>query len=395
MTDLFAGRARRCVCAWVALIMMVPVTFVSRAAENEAPVFARQVIGGDLLRILVDESPDLEGVYTVAGDGSIDFNFVGRVFVEGKTVEEVAAHIKERLEASYFKKATVSVEVSEYYSGSIMILGAVQNPGTLPYRGNEIITLLEAIIAVGGMTERAAADQVKIFRWRTGGSMERDVITVDIKRIMTEYDFARDQYLRARDIVVVPELGADGGVSEFLALGEFGKSGFHPVTGDMNMIRAVSLAGGVTKEAYLEGGRVLRPGADGNYTVIPVDFARLFGAADMRMNIAIFPGDIMFVPSATQTSAGKVYFLGEVDKPGMVPLPVGGSATLARTILQIGGLAKFANGSAIKIQRKSPDGSTQTLVFDAENILKTGNFDLDLPLQDEDVIMVPGKLFSF
>lgn len=383
--------------ALLRVFALVTVLWVSSPPAYPAaqPEFAKTIMGGELLRITVDESSDLNGVYTVAGDGSIDFNYVGRVNVEGKTVDEVAEHIKSVLEATYFKRATVSVEVSEYYSGSIMILGAVGNPGTIPYKGNEIVTLLEAIIGAGGLTERAASDKVKIFRWRSGGTMEREVITVDIKQIMSDYDFSRDQYLRARDIVVVPELGEDGAVSEFLALGEFSKTGFFPVSGDMNMIRAVSLAGGVSKEAHLEGGRILRPGGDGNYSIIPVDFSRLFGAADMKMNVPVYAGDILFIPSTTQGSAGKVYFLGEVENPGMYPLPVGGMATLARTILQRGGLGKFSNGSAIKIQRKSPDGSTQTLVFDADKILKTGDFDKDLPLQDEDVIMVPGRLFGF
>lgn len=226
--------------------------------------------------------------------------------------------------------------------------------------------------------------------------MEREVITVDLNAIMKGYDFTKDQYLRPRDIVVVPELGQSGDVSEFLALGEFSNTGFFPVTSELNMIRAVSLAGGVSKEANLENARVLRPSGDGNYSVIPVDLARLFGAADMKANIQIYAGDILFVPSATQGSAGKVYFLGEVDNPGMFPLPVGGGmATLARTILQRGGLGKFSDASKIKVQRKSADGIAKTMVFDAGKILKTGDFDNDLPLQDEDVIMVPGKLFNF
>lgn len=390
--DSFDARKRRHLFLLFAFLLC---TAVHGSGTTVAPAIVKTVMGGDLLRITVDESSDLDGVYAVAGDGSIDFNYAGRINVEGKTIEEVSAHIKSVLESSLFKQATVSVEISDYYSGSIMLLGAVSNPGSIPYKGNEVVTLLETIISRGGLTERAAADQVKIFRWRSGGSMEREVITVDLKRIMNDYDFTKDQYLRPRDIVVVPELGEDGNISEFLALGEFSKTGFFPITGDMNMIRAVSLAGGVTKEAHLEGGRVLRPGGDGNYSVIPVDFSRLFGAADMKMNVSVFPGDIIFIPSASQGSAGKVYFLGEVESPGMYPLPVGGMATLARTILQRGGLGKFSNGSAIKIQRKSPDGTTQTLVFDADKILKTGDFDKDLPLQDEDVIMVPGKLFGF
>ena len=379
----------------LALATLAGPLFIYGQSGSESNLFDKKIIGGDLLRITVDESTDLDGVYTVAGDGSIDFSYAGRVSVEGMNVDEVAAKLKSALESSLFKRATVSVEVSEYYSGSIMLLGAVRSPGTLPYKGNEIITLMEAIIGAGGVTDRAAADQVKIFRWRTGANPGREMITVNFNSIMEDYDFSLDQYLRPRDIVVVPELGQDGGVSEFLALGEFGSTGFFPVTDDMNMIRAVSMAGGLSNEAQMEGGRVLRPDSEGNYSIIPVDFARLFGAADMRMNIQVFAGDILFVPSANQQSAGKVYFLGDVENPGMFPLPVGEMATLTRTILQRGGLGKFSNGSAVRIQRKSPDGNTQTLVFDVDRILKSGNFDQDLPLQDEDVIMVPGKLFGF
>lgn len=374
-------------------MLLISGTVDLRASAQEE--FSRILVGGDLIRVVVDEDPGLEGVYTVAGDGSIDFSYVGRIEVEGLTVEEAATRIKGRLEESYFKQATVMVEVSQYFSGSIMILGAVRSPGTLPYKGNEIITLLEAIIAVGGMTDRAASDQVKIFRWKSGGSMEREVINVDIKRIMSEYDFSRDQYLRPRDIVVVPEMGEDGAPSQFLALGEFGNTGYHPVTENMNMIRAVTMAGGLGRDAHLESGRVLRPGSEGNYSIIPVDFARLFGSADMGMNITVYPGDIIFLPSASQASGGKVYFLGEIAQPGMYPLPISGvDATLARTILQRGGLGKFSNGSAVRVLRKARDGTQETLVFDVESILKGGQFDRDVPLQDEDVIIVPQKSFN-
>jgi polysaccharide export outer membrane protein len=380
------------------LAMALEFSMASAATPEAAPAstFTRIITGGDLLRITVDESPDLDGVFPVAGDGNIDFHYAGRISVEGKSVEDAAALVKSVLEASYFRKATVTVEVSEYVSGSVLILGAVRGPGSIPYKGNEILTLLEALIAVGGMTERAASDQVKIFRWKTGGSMEREVITVDIKKVMTEYDFARDQYLRPRDIVVVPEMGQEDSLAEFLALGEFGQTGFHPVSPNMNMIRAVTVAGGLGQGAHLESARILRPSGDGQYIIIPVDLARLFGSADMSMNVQVYPGDIIYLPSTAQTSGGKVYFLGEIHNPGMYPLPVNRvDATLARAILQRGGLGKFSNGSAVKIQRKAPDGTQQTLVFDVERIIKTGDFDRDIPLQDEDVIIVPQKLFSF
>lgn len=372
-------------------LAVLPMGIGVRAEES----YSKLVMGGDLLRITVEESPDLDGIYPVAGDGTIDFHYVGRVSLEGMTIDDSAKQIKHLLEESYFKQATVRVEVSEYVSGSVLLLGAVANPGAIPYKGNEIMTLLEAIIGAGGMSPRAASDQVKIFRWQTGGSMRREVITVDMKKIMQDYDFARDQYLRPRDIIVVPELGQEDNSSEFLALGEFGSPGFHPTVEKMNMIRAITIAGGVSREAQLEATRILRPGGDGNYSVIPVDLARLLGSADMKMNINVYPGDILFLPSSSLASGGKVYFLGEVSQPGMFPLSFTGDSTLARVILQRGGLTKFSNGSAVKIMRKAPDGSQQTLIFDVDKILKSGQFDQDIPLQDEDVIIIPQRIFSF
>lgn len=391
------GTIRRVVAVLLSLYGMLPacITTVNGQEFPQVSPVEKKIMGGDLLRISVDEDPSLDGLYPVAGDGSIDFGYVGRVQAEGLSVEAAPAHIESILETSFFKQATVSVEVTEYVSGSVLILGAVASPGAVPYKGNEIMTLLEAIINAGGMTSRAASDQVKIFRWKIGGSMEREVITIDMKKIMSEYDFSRDQYLRPRDIIVVPELGQEESTSEFLALGEFGNPGFHPAVENLNMIRAITIAGGIGREAQLGSARILRPGGDGNYSVIPVDLARLLGSADMKMNLNIYPGDILFLPSANLASGGNVYFLGEIAQPGVYPLSVSGDSTLVRTILQRGGLSKFSNGSAVKILRKAPDGSQQTVIFDVDRILKSGQFDQDIPLQDQDVIIVSQKLFSF
>lgn len=358
----------------------------------------RSISAGDLLLVAVEESPDLNGTYAVLGDGTLDFRYAGRVPVEGKNIYEAAAAIKAKLEEGFFKKATVEVEISEYFAGNILLLGAVSNPGIIPNKGTELITLVEAILGPGGgLNSRAAADQVKIFRRKPGGdAMERITIPVDLTKFFDGYEFHRDQYLRPRDIVVVPEMGAsaDAPPSEFLILGEFPAPGFYPAPQNLNMIRAITMAGGVSREARLETARILRPGADGSYSVIPVDLARLFGSADMSMNLNVYPGDILFLPSASQASGGVVYFLGALSNPGIYSLPFTGAATLARTMLQRGGFNNFSNQKAVKILRKDPDGSRRTLEFNVGQILESGNFDKDLPLQNEDVIIVPERLIS-
>jgi polysaccharide export outer membrane protein len=372
------------------LVLLALAASWSQAADKAA---LRPIMSGDRLRITVSEAPDMNRVYAVAGDGTIDFDLLGRLRVEGMTSSEAAEQIEKSLESRYFKRATVGLEVAEFVEGALLVLGEVAQPGAVPFKGDEILTLVELIGNRGGLTERANGKDIRILRWKSGGGMEREVISVDVKSILKNLDFSKDQFLRPRDIIMVPALGAgEEGVGEFLALGEFGKAGFHTQTPGMDMIRAVAAAGGLTREAKMDSARLLRPDGKGQYRVIPIDLSRLFGAADMQMNSAVLAGDILFVPSAQQSSGGKVYLLGEVTSPGILSLPLDRESTLARTLLTGGGFTKFANESRVKILRTGPDGGKQTMEVDVARILKTGDFEDDVPLRNEDVIIVPERL---
>lgn len=350
-------------------------------------------MSGDRLRIVVVEDDQLSKTYPVAGDGTIDFGFIGRIPVDGLTTEQAAAKLKSVLEKTYYKRATVSVEVDEFVEGSVMIVGAVARPGPIGYQGDQILTLMEAIALAGGLNANADASNIRILRWRPGAGLQRQIIQVDVKSMYETLDFSKDQFLRPRDMVVVPTLGRGEKMAEFLALGEFARPGFHPHSPGMNIIRAVALAGGINREARMDAVRLLRPdSANGTYQAIPVDLSRLFGAADMTMNIPVLPGDILFAPSAAQSSSGRIYLLGEVSSPGIYPLPLQGEATLARTLLTHGGFSKFANTSRVRIQRTAPGGQKQVLEVDVGRILKTGSFEEDVPLRDEDVIIVPERI---
>lgn len=358
-------------------------------AENKV---TRPIMVGDRLRISILEAPDMSRLYPVAGDGSVDLGLLGRVEVAGLTPEEASAHVEEKLEARYFKKATVGIEVAEFVEGAILVLGAVSTPGEIPFRGDEIVTLVEVIGRCGGLLPNADGKAVRILRWKSGGGMERQTITVDVKKILETLDFSGDQFLRPRDIIMVPSLGTGEGTGEFLALGQFGSAGFHPHVEGMDVIRAVAKAGGLSISAKMDAGRLLRPDGAGQYRVMPMDLSRLFGQADMTMNMPILAGDILFVPTAEQSSGGKIYLLGEVNAPGMVTIPLDRETTLARTLLSVGGLTKFANPARVRVQRTGPDGKRQSMEVDVERILKKGDFDQDVPLRNEDVVIVPERL---
>lgn len=366
----------------------------AQAPNLKGPV-VRRIMSGDRLRISVQEDPSLDRIYTVAGDGTVDFSFVGRLSLEDLAIDEAADFIERKLEETYFKKATVTVEVSEFVEGSILVVGAVTAPGAIPFRGDQMLTLMEVITMSGGLTREAAGNQVRILRWKPGGGMARQILTVDVQTMLETLDFSRDQFLRPRDIIFVPSLGAGDSRNEFLALGAVGIPGFHPYTEGLDVIRAVMRIGGIGREGVWSAARILRPDPSGTYQVIPVDLGRLFGGAETSLNVPLRAGDIFFVPYEEQANRGQVYLLGEVARPGSIPLALGQENTLARLILNNGGLGKFANDSKIRILRSAPDGTRQTMYVDVGRILKTGTFEEDVPLQNGDVIIVPEKLLSF
>lgn len=356
----------------------------------------RKIMSGDRLRISVEEQPELEHVYAVAGDGTIDFPMIGRIHIENITTESAAEQIEQALEKKFFKNATVEVSVAEFVEGAILVMGAVRTPGSIPFKGGEILTLVEAITMSGGLLPEADGAAVRILRWKQGGGMERQVLTVDVLSMFDALDFKNDQFLRPRDIVLVPTLGGSGqGKKEFLALGEFARPGFHPYSDGMDIIRAVTRAGGVNSTAQMDAVRLLRADGTGNYNPIPIDLTRLFGSADMTMNMALQPGDILFVPSTEQATGGQIFLLGAVMKQGAIQLPLNREVTLARTLLGAGGFTEYANDSKVKILRTAPDGSKQTLVVDVGRILKTGMFEEDVPLQNGDVLIVPERMLGF
>ncbi len=330
-------------------------------------------------------------VYAVAGDGSIDFGFAGRVVIAELTSDEASRKLESVLEEKYFKEANVAISIANFVEGDVLVTGAVRTPGNLAFRGDSILTLMEAISRSGGMAENAAGDRVRILRWVPGGSMERQSIEVDVQGMLDTMDFSKDQYLRPRDIIVVPSRGEEEGRNEYLALGEVNEPGFHPYTEGLDVIKAVTQVGGLGEFADWSGARILRPKPSGEYAIVPLDVSRLFSAADMSMNLPLQKGDIFFVPSVRNLVRAQVYLLGEVNKPGVVSLTPGPGSTVTRLILENGGMTQFANLGKVQIQRTAPDGSKKTMLVDVGRILEKGTFEEDVPLQDGDVVIVPEK----
>jgi len=226
----------------------------------------------DLVSIQVYEEPDLSGKFTVNEDGTVRLPLVGNVQAEGLTEDELAARLKAVLEDQLLQRASVSVEILEFRSRPISVLGAVRQPGNLNFSGR--LTLLEAITAAGGLTENHGAS-VHILRRASNGLT--DQVSIPIEDLLVRADPGVNLPIFANDLINVP-VAAE--ITVYL-LGEVASPGAisFKSTERVTLLAALARAGGLTERASRKI-RIQRPGPDGKPKEIVVRYKRVLAGED-------------------------------------------------------------------------------------------------------------------
>jgi polysaccharide export outer membrane protein len=157
----------------------------------------------DVLQVSVWQNPDLNVTVPVRPDGNISVPLAGDVAAGGRTPEEVAASIKERL-ATYVRDPNVTVILTELrsheYLARVRVTGAVQEPVSVPYRQG--MTVLDAVLEAGGTNEFASGDRTQLFR-RDGEGTKTYPVHLD--RILKRGDLATNYPVQPGDVITVPE----------------------------------------------------------------------------------------------------------------------------------------------------------------------------------------------
>ena len=118
----------------------------------------------DIILVKVFEDPDLDSQHRISQDGTINFPLIGVIQVSGRTVTQAASTIRDRLLKGYLRNPQVRVNVIQYASRRITVLGQVQKPGSYVLPNEERIDLLQAIAMAGGFTRLADEGKVLIRR---------------------------------------------------------------------------------------------------------------------------------------------------------------------------------------------------------------------------------------
>ena len=178
-----------------------PASFVS---TSEGPG-EEYVIGPlDELTIFVWRNPELGAKVQVRPDGRITTPLITDMPAVGKTPSMLADDIKLAL-SQYIQNPLVSVIVNNFsgtFSQQIRIVGATEKPASIPYRAN--MTLLDAMIAVGGLSEYAAGNKARLVRFNreTGKQQEYNVRIGDL---LKRGDSKANVLLQPGDVIIIPE----------------------------------------------------------------------------------------------------------------------------------------------------------------------------------------------
>jgi polysaccharide biosynthesis/export protein len=160
------------------------------------------VIGpGDSLQVFVWRNPELSSTVPVRPDGKISTPLVEDMTAVGKTPAQLARDIEAKL-AVYVKLPQVNVIVTQALSAfsQVKVIGQVQHPQGLPYR--EGMTVLDAVLQVGGLMPFAAGNRSKIIRVDDGKQHD---IKIKLEALINQGDMKQNLALKPGDVLVVPQ----------------------------------------------------------------------------------------------------------------------------------------------------------------------------------------------
>jgi polysaccharide export outer membrane protein len=180
----------------------VPPSSPSSPKVAAAPVAASYIIGpGDSLEVFVWRNAELSATVPVRPDGKISTPLVEDMVAVGKTPTQLARDI-EKVLAEYVKSPQVNVIVTQPVSAfsQVKVIGQVVKPQSLPYR--EGMTVLDALLTVGGLGPYAAGNRAKVVR--TDGGKQTQ-INVNLEKIIDKGDMTQNIKLQPGDVIVVPE----------------------------------------------------------------------------------------------------------------------------------------------------------------------------------------------
>jgi polysaccharide biosynthesis/export protein len=191
-------------------LALLPLVLLGACASNPYPPAPDRaptsdysyIIGaGDSVNIVVWRNPELSMSVPVRPDGKIAAPLVDELVAQGKTPTQLARDVEAQL-SKYVRDPIVTVLVSGFvgpYSEQVRVVGEATRPQALHYKKD--MTMLDVMIAVGGLTDYAAGNMASIVRTSEGGKQ----YGVRLKDLLKRGDVSANVEVKPGDILIIPQ----------------------------------------------------------------------------------------------------------------------------------------------------------------------------------------------
>ncbi|HEX4996619.1 MAG TPA: polysaccharide biosynthesis/export family protein [Terriglobia bacterium] len=237
--------------------------------------------------------------------GYMDLPILGRVKAAGLTLEQFKVELVKRL-AVQVRQPQVSVDIVEFGSQPVSVIGAVGRPGVHQLQGRR--SLAEVLSLAGGLTADAGP-RVKITRevaWgkiplpdaRMDQSRQFYMADVNLKDFLSGRKPEQNIFVMPRDVITVP-------ASELVyVVGAVKKSGGFKLNEreSISVLQALALAEGLDGTSGAKNSRILRMGTNGERTEIKIDLKKMLEGK--TADLALRPDDILFIPDSASKKVG-------------------------------------------------------------------------------------------
>jgi len=166
---------------------------------------AEYIVGPlDSLSIFVWRNPELSTSVTVRPDGRFTTPLIEDMVATGKTPAVLADEIEKKL-TTYIQDPIVSVIVNNFngpLSQQVRVVGEAARPAAIPYRSN--MTLLDVMIAVGGLTEFAAGDSARLIRYDKESGTQKEY-GLSVESLLKGGKTSANVAVQPGDVIIIPE----------------------------------------------------------------------------------------------------------------------------------------------------------------------------------------------
>ena len=244
--------------AMLRALVAVTLSLTCVAAVGQGGTPAAQgdyVLGaGDVIKVTVFQQPELSLDVRIAESGMVSYPLIGAIRLGGLTGGQAERLLATRLRSGNFlQNPQVSVNVSQYRSQQVSVLGAVNKPGRYPLELSGT-RLSEVLAQAGGIVTGVGADTVNLVTRRDGQTV---TLQVDIVDLFGARATARDEVLQPGDSIYVHRAPA------YYIYGQVQRPGMYSIERGMTVAQAIAKAGGLTARGTERSVRLQRRNSAG------------------------------------------------------------------------------------------------------------------------------------